>query len=75
MAIHGLGGDAFATWTHPNKTLWLRDLLPHDLKNARIMTYGYDVGIFGKAKTSRTFDFAGNLLSAIKDKRIGEAVT
>ncbi|KAG0645259.1 hypothetical protein D0Z07_8821 [Hyphodiscus hymeniophilus] len=77
IAIHGLSGDSFTTWTHKNKILWLRDLLPYDLKDvsssARIMTYGYDVGMFGKARTSRVFDFAGNMLSSIKDKRTGDA--
>ncbi len=28
IAIHGLGGDAYRTWTHENEKLWLRDFLP-----------------------------------------------
>ena len=43
VAIHGFNGDPFKTWTHKETdVLWLRDLLPEELPNARIMTYGYN---------------------------------
>lgn len=42
VAVHGLQGDR----THESDSLWLRDFLPTDIPNARIMTFGYDsVGI------------------------------
>lgn len=41
IAVHGLSGDAYSTWTHPNGTLWLRDLLPDFLPGCRVYTYGY----------------------------------
>lgn len=42
VAIHGLNGHREKTWTSKNNVLWLRDLLPQILPNARIMTWGYD---------------------------------
>jgi hypothetical protein len=47
VCIHGLGGHREHTWTAEEPgtgktTFWPRDLLPRDLPQARIMTYGYD---------------------------------
>src|ERR1700684_2527676 len=28
IAIHGLGGTPYKTWTHENGVLWLRDVVP-----------------------------------------------
>ena len=41
VAIHGLG-HPHDTWTHENGIMWLRDLLPLDMSDARIMTWEYD---------------------------------
>ncbi|EAT88510.1 hypothetical protein SNOG_04750 [Parastagonospora nodorum SN15] len=41
VAIHGLNGDAYATWEHENGNLWLRDILPKVLPGSRIYTYSY----------------------------------
>ena len=47
VAIHGLNGHRETTWTFEGKgkngdVLWLRDLLPSIIPNARIWTWGYD---------------------------------
>ena len=47
VAIHGLNGHREKTWTFEGKgksgdVLWLRDLLPSIIPNARIWTWGYD---------------------------------
>lgn len=43
VAIHGLNGDPFDTWTHKDTgVMWLRDLLPEALPNIRIATFGYN---------------------------------
>ncbi|KAI1210264.1 P-loop containing nucleoside triphosphate hydrolase protein [Annulohypoxylon truncatum] len=42
VAIHGLNGHRENTWTADNDVHWLRDLLPKDLPNVRILTWGYD---------------------------------
>lgn len=76
VAVHGLGGDSYATWT-TEKTLWLRDLLPKSRKfnNARIMTFGYDARAFIRpfqaSSTGRSFIFAEALVDELLDKRTG----
>lgn len=43
VAVHGLGEDSTAAWTHQaTGTLWLRDLLPRSIHNARVLTFDYD---------------------------------
>ncbi|CAG7850854.1 SubName: Full=Related to tetratricopeptide repeat domain protein-Neosartorya fischeri {ECO:0000313/EMBL:CCA73065.1} [Serendipita indica DSM 11827] len=42
VAIHGINGHREKTWMTDQGVLWLRDLLPSDLPNARVLTYGYD---------------------------------
>jgi hypothetical protein len=88
VAVHGLGGDAFDTWTSSNGHLWLRDSLPQaletppadyshgtdDSKIVRVMTFGYDASVLTKASSQRSFTFAENLLSELKDRRHGQAV-
>ena len=42
IAVHGLGGHAYDTWTdHETKAFWLKDFLPDDIPSARIFTYGF----------------------------------
>ncbi|PVF91575.1 hypothetical protein CPB86DRAFT_878439 [Serendipita vermifera] len=42
IAIHGLDGHRERSWTAASGAMWLKDLLPLDIPNARILTYGYD---------------------------------
>lgn len=42
VAVHGLRGDAIRTWTHEKTGIcWLRDLLPTEIPNARVLSWGY----------------------------------
>lgn len=44
--IHGLNGDSYKTWCHKkSKLYWPKDILPHDLRKARIITYGFDAHV------------------------------
>jgi hypothetical protein len=73
VAVHGLKGNAFKTWTvkgaTPNKdVLWLRDLLPKDIPTARILTYGYDSDpgkVFESASTNMVHHHATTLVSEL----------
>ena len=62
MAVHGLSGDAIDTWTHPkSKAFWLKDFLPQQIPDARIMTFGQS--------TAEVIDHAKRLLSSLVEKR------
>lgn len=71
IAVHGLNGGSYSTWTHkPDKTLWLRDLLPSFLPGCRVYTYGYPSQIFSES-FGRVHDFARRLLIEIRDLQDG----
>ena len=43
VAVHGLNGHREKSWTDDKSgILWLRDLLPLQLPNVRVLTFGYD---------------------------------
>lgn len=42
--VHGVGGGNISTWSLKN-FCWPRDLLPEDIPNARILSFGYDAKI------------------------------
>ena len=71
--VHGLRGDRLGTWTKDG-VCWPRDLLPQDLPNARILSWGYDSTI-AKVKSfssqSSIFGHAQNLLSDLARVRKG----
>ncbi|KAI0901834.1 hypothetical protein F4806DRAFT_501929, partial [Annulohypoxylon nitens] len=88
VAVHGLGGDAFRTWT-AGETIWLRDLLPGQLRNppdefkngpndtkvARVMTFGYDASVFTDSQNTNAFTIARDLLDDLKTMRLGSVST
>jgi hypothetical protein len=49
VALTGLAGHAIESWTTTNNSMWLRDFLPADTPNARILTYGYAARLEGLA--------------------------
>jgi len=69
VAVHGLGGDAYRTWTHDNGKLWLRDFLPEDLPSVRVFTYGYNSTFVFSRDTGNLRDYARELLENIRSER------
>jgi len=68
VAVHGIKGHPYNTWTHPNGEKWLEDYLPKDLPNTRIMTFGYNSQIFTSSK-GHVNDFAEQLLQHLTSIR------
>ncbi len=70
MAIHGLNGHREATWTI-NSVNWLRDLLPSNIPNAHIYTWGYDANTHSTSQISAQYlyDHARTLISDLCLKR------
>lgn len=46
VAVHGLRGHPIRSFTDPSTgCCWLRDLLPEDVPNSRVYSYGYSYGM------------------------------
>jgi len=68
--VHGLTGNRDTTWTHSNGICWISDLLPQDLPNARIMSFGYDADVvrfWTIAGSNRLHDHGKSLAYAVLD--------
>ncbi|KAK4236844.1 hypothetical protein C8A03DRAFT_45208 [Achaetomium macrosporum] len=64
--VHGLTGNRESTWTaHGQSVPWPKTFLPSKLRNARLLTYGYDAYVVRKSvvSTNRLIDHASNLLN------------
>ncbi|KAK3990460.1 hypothetical protein QBC44DRAFT_288816 [Cladorrhinum sp. PSN332] len=81
VAIHGLGGDAFQTWTYHDTDgrkimnggpdpMWIQDFLKKDFPHARIFTYGYTTGdSFFSNIVSGIGDYARDLMARLQGER------
>jgi hypothetical protein len=77
VAIHGLNGHYLNSWTTTNaarqKVVWLRDLLPKQLPDARIMSYGYNSAVQFSKNVSGIATFAEQLLEDLRSWRSTQA--
>ncbi|KAH0558568.1 hypothetical protein GP486_004775 [Trichoglossum hirsutum] len=62
VAVHGIDGHPFTTWTHQDGVCWIRDFLPDHLPGARIFTFGYESKVAFTLSTGGLGDFARSLL-------------
>ncbi|KAI4688369.1 hypothetical protein J4E81_007965 [Alternaria sp. BMP 2799] len=67
VAVHGLNGKPFETWT-ANSRLWLRDFLPEAIPSARIFTFGYTADVFSRNDMD-ILDCANALLAGLETSR------
>jgi hypothetical protein len=77
IAIHGLNGDREQTFTTRSGGVnWLRDLLPLDIPNARILTYGYDSRTHGFSRKTKEklYDHSIQLLESLQAVREQKSV-
>jgi hypothetical protein len=76
VAVHGLNGDPTETWTNPKtKAFWLRDYLPQDVANARVLSFGYNANAAFGNTTANISDHAKDLLSSLVTKRDSDDVS
>lgn len=63
IAIHGLNGDAFGTWTDKNTGfMWLQDSLPARAPNARVFSFGYGARFYKADSNAGITDWAQQLI-------------
>jgi hypothetical protein len=74
IAVHGITGSAYDTWTHSNGTFWLKDLIPKDFPGARVFSYAYPADVFCTFATGTIRSFARSLLECLKGERRSEEV-
>ena len=73
VAVHGLNptnkeSHAYDTWT-ADKSLWLRDFLPRQLPEARILLFGYNSNVVLNTSTAGVHEQATNLLNRVMLRR------
>ncbi|KAI9645218.1 hypothetical protein NHQ30_005952 [Ciborinia camelliae] len=73
VALHGIKGHAYNTWTDKNGNFWLRDQLPNELPGARIFSFGYDANVVFSRGTGTVEEFAMTLLEHLIRERDGDA--
>ena len=73
VAVHGLNGECFRSWTHvePNgdKTMWLNEQLLRKLPRTRAMTFGYSASVVGNTSVAGIRDNARQLLTFLSNRR------
>jgi hypothetical protein len=71
IAVTGLAGHAFGSWRNrETHRMWLKDFLPHDVKNVRIMSYGYDSSLLGRSQAeNRLLDYQRLFIQDIENAR------
>lgn len=71
--VHGLAGNRIQTWKASERLLpWPQDLLPIDVPDARIVTFGYDafyIKGLETASNTRLLDHANSLLVDLQNDR------
>ncbi|KAL7809400.1 ankyrin repeat-containing domain protein [Trichoderma aethiopicum] len=73
IAVHGLGSSVERTWTHKESNqLWLRDFLPLDLPEARIMTYSHNSNWQSNALVKDLSDYGRQFLYVLEHERMND---
>ncbi|CAG2011585.1 unnamed protein product [Fusarium graminearum] len=71
VAVPGLASHPVGSWTLSDGSgdFWLRDFLPHDLPNARVLIYGYDSKLDNSRSTDNIETMGNALLQSLKALR------
>ncbi|KAK2016906.1 hypothetical protein LZ32DRAFT_523852 [Colletotrichum eremochloae] len=66
VAVPGLGSHPLGTFKSPdNDDVWLRDFLPQDIPDVRILLYGYDTTLPGSLSKQSLANLGRNLVERI----------
>ena len=67
IAVPGLDGHALGSFEAPEgHKVWLRDFLPSDIPNIRVLVYGYDTKLAESKAKGSIIDLAKSLVESIK---------
>ena len=69
IAIPGLGSHAIGGFSGHNDKMWLRDFLPEDVPEARIIVYGYDSRVDDKCAQRNIVGLSKSFLDSYKSFR------
>ncbi|OGE56876.1 hypothetical protein PENARI_c002G02290 [Penicillium arizonense] len=75
VAVHGLGGHRERSWTAANGVNWLRDLLPVDIPNARVVSWGYHTSNGGEDSGASHHEVSKKLALDLWDLRSSTSTT
>ncbi|KAK1977787.1 hypothetical protein LZ30DRAFT_730850, partial [Colletotrichum cereale] len=66
IAVPGLGSHPLGSWKSPySDDVWLRDFLPKDVPNIRVLIYGYDTTLPGSLSKQSIEDLGGILVERV----------
>ncbi|CAG9999233.1 unnamed protein product [Clonostachys byssicola] len=66
IVIPGLGCNAIGSWRNSKTNkIWIRDFLPQDLPNIRVLLYGYDTTLPGSHSKQSIADLGNSLMETV----------
>ena len=75
IAVTGLAAHAYGSWAHSSHDMWLRDYLPKDVVNARVLIYGYPSQLQGSASSGILADHSSNFIYRLLSMRESTGVS
>lgn len=76
IAVTGLAGHAFGSWASTPYRMWLRDFLPSNVPNARVLIYGYRALVQGGDQPKSILaDYADAFMNGLMTIRSDPAVS
>ncbi|KAJ6058350.1 uncharacterized protein N7446_007933 [Penicillium canescens] len=76
IAVTGLGGHALGSWKSRNSDeVWLRDFLPGDMPNIRVLLYGYDTTLPGSQSRQSIGDLGSAFLEQVTAFRANDGTS
>lgn len=66
ISITGLAGRAFASWQCVTGEMWLRDFLPKDIPNARVLVYGYQATLQKSKSAAGIQEYTATFISLLR---------